>query len=184
MTISSRTPEGSPNCCPVCGAHVAIEPSWPTNDAPCPACGCLLWFPKVASMDWAYGFRRLTFRDQSIRTKAETMTAILDRLVETGSLAEEHRQGVLAAILKREALGSTGIGRGVAIPHAKHPGLARLVGAVADFPAGVNFDSLDGKPVHLVCLLLSPAERPGDYLRVLEAVARRLRDARGSGPVE
>ncbi len=44
MTISSRTPEGSPNRCPVCGADVVIEPSQPFGDAPCPACGHLLWF--------------------------------------------------------------------------------------------------------------------------------------------
>lgn len=42
--ISSRTPEGQPNTCPVCGKQVEIEPSLPTGDAPCPHCGCLLWF--------------------------------------------------------------------------------------------------------------------------------------------
>jgi hypothetical protein len=45
MPIASRTPEGSPNHCPVCGAHVVIDPSRPPGDAPCPACGHLLWFP-------------------------------------------------------------------------------------------------------------------------------------------
>ena len=44
MTISSRTPEGSPNHCPICGNQVCIEPSLPVGDAPCPACGSLLWF--------------------------------------------------------------------------------------------------------------------------------------------
>jgi acyl carrier protein len=47
MTISSRTPEGSPNCCPMCGQHFYIEPSRPFGDAPCPACGTLLWFVQV-----------------------------------------------------------------------------------------------------------------------------------------
>ena len=44
MTVSSRTPEGTPNCCPICGYHFRIEPSRPSGDAPCPACGSLLWF--------------------------------------------------------------------------------------------------------------------------------------------
>jgi len=47
MTISSRTPEGEPNTCPVCGRHVHIEPSTPFSDAPCPHCGHLLWFVRV-----------------------------------------------------------------------------------------------------------------------------------------
>lgn len=44
MTVSSRTPEGLPNRCPICGAHVTIEPSFPPGDAPCPSCGQLLWW--------------------------------------------------------------------------------------------------------------------------------------------
>ena len=47
MRISSRTPEGSPGACPVCGAGVVIEPSLPHGDAPCPACGSLLWFIRL-----------------------------------------------------------------------------------------------------------------------------------------
>jgi mannitol/fructose-specific phosphotransferase system IIA component (Ntr-type) len=115
--------------------------------------------------------------DRSIRTKGQAIGAILNRLVKAGALEKEHRNGVLAAILKRDELGSTGIGRGVAIAHAKFPGVGRVVGAIASFQAGVEFDSLDGKPVQLVCLLVSPAGRPGEHLRVLEAVARRLREA-------
>jgi hypothetical protein len=44
MTIASRTPEGDPNRCPVCGHALRLEPSWPSGDAPCPSCGSLLWF--------------------------------------------------------------------------------------------------------------------------------------------
>ena len=51
MTISSRTPEGEPNRCPVCGAVVAVEPSDPAGDAPCPRCGVLLWFPGTDDPD-------------------------------------------------------------------------------------------------------------------------------------
>jgi hypothetical protein len=47
MTISSRTPEGEPNCCPVCGRYLEVEPSTPPGDAPCPHCGSLVWYPGV-----------------------------------------------------------------------------------------------------------------------------------------
>lgn len=49
MVISSRTPEGDPNHCPVCGHYLRLEPSRPPGDAPCPACGCLLWFPAAVA---------------------------------------------------------------------------------------------------------------------------------------
>lgn len=48
MRVSSRTPEGEPNRCPVCGHRMLLEPSRPPGDAPCPACGSLLWFPDAA----------------------------------------------------------------------------------------------------------------------------------------
>ncbi|MGE3804722.1 MAG: PTS sugar transporter subunit IIA [Gemmataceae bacterium] len=75
----------------------------------------------------------------------------------------------LEALLEREELGSTGIGRGLAIPHADFP-LERPLAALATFPAGVDFASLDGESVHLVCLLVG--HNPG----TLEILARKLRD--------
>ena len=83
---------------------------------------------------------------------------------------------VIKAILKRELLGSTGIGRSVAIPHTKHQCVERLIGTVALSRPGVSFDSLDGEPVHVFVLLVSPQDRPGDHLRALENVSRVLRD--------
>ena len=83
---------------------------------------------------------------------------------------------MVKAILKRELLGSTGIGRGVAIPHTKHNSVDRLIGTVALSKAGIPFDSLDGEPVFVFFLLISPQDRPGDHLRALENVSRCLRD--------
>jgi PTS system fructose-specific IIA component/PTS system nitrogen regulatory IIA component len=83
---------------------------------------------------------------------------------------------VLRAILKREELGSTGIGRGVAIPHAKHPCADKLVGTVAISHKGVDFKSIDGEKAFVFVLLISPQDRPGDHLRALENVSRSLRD--------
>ena len=74
------------------------------------------------------------------------------------------------------SLGSTGIGRGVAVPHTKHPSVDRLVGTVAVSRKGIEFESLDGEPVQLFFLLVSPPDRPGDHLRALENISRQLRD--------
>ena len=82
----------------------------------------------------------------------------------------------MKAIIKREELGSTGIGRGVAVPHTKHPSVERLVGTVGISHDGVDFDSLDGEKVQLLFLLISPPDRPGDHLRALENISRQLRD--------
>ena len=93
-----------------------------------------------------------------------------------GCFRESDLEDVVRAILKRELLGSTGIGRGVAIPHTKHPSVDRLVGTIGISRGGVPFESLDGEPVHVFVMLISPQERPGDHLRALENVSRCLRD--------
>ncbi len=117
----------------------------------------------------------MTIADPSIRTKEKAIAAILDRLVDSGSLAAQDRPSVQTALLLREELGSTAIGGGVAMPHVKHPAIATFVGAVAEFKLGVDFASIDGKLVHLVCLLLSPPDQAVEHLRVLVAVAEYLR---------
>src|ERR1700684_2864428 len=89
---------------------------------------------------------------------------------------ESELEDIVKAVLKRELLGSTGIGRGVAIPHSKHASVDRLVGSGAVSKAAVAFDALDGEPVHVFVLLISPQDRPADHLRALENVARALRD--------
>src|SRR6516225_5805669 len=93
-----------------------------------------------------------------------------------GQVRPDDQEDIVRAILRRELLGSTGIGRGVAIPHTKHACVEKLVGTVALSKAGVGFDSLDGEPVHVFVLLVSPQDRPGDHLRALENVSRRLRE--------
>ena len=112
--------------------------------------------------------------------KATTKEAVIREMVESlrnaGYFKGGEMEDIVKAILKRELLGSTGIGRGVAIPHTKHASVDRLIGTVALSRAGVPFDSLDGEPVHVFVLLISPQDRPGDHLRALENVSRSLRD--------
>ena len=112
--------------------------------------------------------------------KAATKDTVIREMVESLRAAGYFKGGeledIVKAVLKREQLGSTGIGRSVAIPHSKHSTADRLIGTVAISRAGVAFDSLDGEPVHVFVLLISPQDRPGDHLRALENVSRCLRD--------
>ena len=109
-------------------------------------------------------------------SKQDVIRKIASSLMEAGRIAEDQFEGIIEAILKREELGSTGIGRGVAVPHTKHSTVEKLFGTVAVSSGGVDFDSLDGDKVHLLFLLVSPPDRPGDHLRALENISRQLRD--------
>jgi fructose-specific phosphotransferase system IIA component len=112
--------------------------------------------------------------------KADDKEGVIREMAEglqrAGGIAPGDLEGIVKAILKREELGSTGIGRGVAVPHTKHSSVERLVGTVAVSREGVDFNSLDGEKVQLVFLLVSPPDRPGDHLRALENISRQLRN--------
>ena len=112
--------------------------------------------------------------------KAQSKEAVVEELVQAlldaGEIEADQQEDIVASIMKREELGSTGIGRGVAVPHTKHPSVQKLVGTVGVSEEGVDFDSLDGERVQLFFLLISPPERPGDHLRALENISRQLRD--------
>jgi len=108
--------------------------------------------------------------------KEGVIREIVQALLDAGRVESDEFEGVIKAILKREELGSTGIGRGVAVPHTKHPSVSKLVGTVAVSQEGIDFQSLDGEPVQLFFLLVSPPDRPGDHLRALENISRQLRD--------
>ena len=108
--------------------------------------------------------------------KEGVIREMVQALLDAGKIEQSEFESIIKAILKREELGSTGIGRGVAVPHTKHPSVDRLVGVVAISHEGVDFNSLDGERVQLLFLLISPPDRPGDHLRALENISRQLRD--------
>lgn len=108
--------------------------------------------------------------------KESVIREMAGALQKAHSIGDDQFDSVVDAILKREELGSTGIGRGVAVPHTKHPTVDKLCGAVGVSQTGVEFDSLDGDKVHLLFLLVSPPDRPGDHLRALENISRQLRN--------
>jgi PTS system nitrogen regulatory IIA component len=83
---------------------------------------------------------------------------------------------IVAALMAREKLGSTGFGSGVAIPHGKVDGLSGVVGAFARLSQPIDFGAVDGLPVDLVFLLLSPPDAGADHLKALASVSRVFRD--------
>ena len=114
--------------------------------------------------------------DLSAKDKEGVIREIIQSLVDAEKLAEEDVESIFKAIMKREELGSTGIGRGIAVPHTKHPSVSNLVGAVAVSEEGIGFNSLDGENVQVFFMLISPPDQPGDHLRALENISRQLRD--------
>lgn len=114
--------------------------------------------------------------DLQATSKEDAIRAMVASLKKSGVIPVADEEGIISAILKREELGSTGIGNGVAVPHTKHPSVDRLVATVALSKSGVDFASLDGEDVFILFLLISPPDRPGDHLRGLENISRHLRD--------
>jgi PTS system fructose-specific IIA component/PTS system nitrogen regulatory IIA component len=114
--------------------------------------------------------------DLKAEDKETVIGELVEALVESGGVKPENKMSIVDAVMKREELGSTGIGRGVAVPHTKHPSVNRLIGTVGISLSGVDFNSLDGEKVHIFFLLVSPPDRPGDHLRALENISRQLRD--------
>lgn len=108
-------------------------------------------------------------------SKEAVIREIVSSLKANGAVKASDEEAVVAAIMKREELGSTGIGNGVAVPHTKHPSVEKLSAAVAISRTGVDFASLDGEDVFILFLLVSPPDRPGDHLRGLENISRHLR---------
>jgi PTS system nitrogen regulatory IIA component len=108
-----------------------------------------------------------TDRDGVIR---ELVTA----LAKAGAIEEADVADVVAALVKREQNGSTGFGKGVAVPHVKHPAVTRMAGTVGRSVGGVDFAALDHQPVYSVVLLLSPEHQPQQHLQAMNIVFSNL----------
>lgn len=89
---------------------------------------------------------------------------------------DQDREQVLRVFQDREALASTGVGSGVAIPHGRLGTVQRLAAALAVSPRGVDFDSVDGQPVHIFVAVLAPERHTGEHLKALARISRLLRD--------
>ncbi len=112
--------------------------------------------------------------DLKSTTKKEAI-AELCQLLTTNSKIKDS-EAVLTSLMEREKLGSTGIGQGVAIPHGKSDATPALVGALGISRRGVEFESLDGEPVHVIFMLVAPNDSSGQHLKALARVSRLLKD--------
>ena len=109
-----------------------------------------------------------------VADKSLLLSALAEKASQfTGAAADS----ILRALMKRESFGSTGIGRGIAIPHTTVKGLKQPIGFIARLNRPIDFESVDGQPVDLVFLLLTPPSAANENVAALASVSRRLRDA-------
>lgn len=106
--------------------------------------------------------------------KYETFSVLVKLLSDAHGITD--KDAVLSAVLERESKMSTGIREGIAVPHGKTGAVTKLCGAIGISRDGIDYDSLDGKPVHLVILLVSPADQSGPHLATLRSIALLLDD--------
>lgn len=99
---------------------------------------------------------------------------MVSALTTAGALTEEDSEAVFRAVAERERQGSTGFGKGVAVPHVKHAKVPRMMAAIGRSAAGIDFAALDRAPVYTVVLLLSPPEKPDEHLQAMESIFRHL----------
>ena len=99
---------------------------------------------------------------------------LIEALEKAGKLPSNSGPKIIKAIIKRENEASTGMGKGVAVPHVKHDAVKQVVAAVGQSSKGIDFRSLDKQPVYSVVLLISPKDAPDKHLEVMEKVFRHL----------
>ena len=99
---------------------------------------------------------------------------LVDALAGAGGLPADAVDEVVAALIKREQNGSTGFGKGVAVPHVKHPKVKQMAGTVGRSSGGIDFAALDHQPVYSIFLLLSPENAPQQHLQAMNVVFSNL----------
>lgn len=99
---------------------------------------------------------------------------LVDGLAKSMGLDEKEAAAIAKAVIARENQGSTGFGKGVAVPHVKHAGIKQICATIGRSSTGVDFNALDRAPVYLVVLLLSPLDNPDQHLASMENIFRHL----------
>ncbi len=123
-----------------------------------------------------FGYPLVDLPPSAIGSPEAAVAYLVEQLVKAGHIQAAYAHRVLFEVLKRESQGSTGIGRGFAIPHTKSNFVSQVVGIVGQSGVPIPWPgTLDGEPVRGVCLLVTPTAAPGSCLRALEAVSRRMR---------
>ena len=107
--------------------------------------------------------------------KAEALAGVARLAKQSPALDGVSEAALLEGLKAREALGSTGFGRGVAIPHCRVPGIEHFVVGLLTLRRGLDFDALDGQPVHLMAFIVAPARESDAHIRLLSALSQTLR---------
>jgi len=108
--------------------------------------------------------------------KEDVIRELVDLLINSSEIKKTNRNKLIESLMAREALGSTAIGQGVAIPHAKSDCVEQLIAAFGLSKKGIDFDSLDGEPAYIFFLLLAPQDSAGPHLKALARISRLLKD--------
>jgi PTS system nitrogen regulatory IIA component len=116
----------------------------------------------------------LIVADLAAHDKGEVIKELANHLA--AHVSGVDREGLARVLLERERLASTAIGEGVAIPHGKLDAVGKLVACVGRAPAGVDFDSMDGRPTHLFFVLVAPENSTGVHLKALARISRLFKD--------
>ena len=111
----------------------------------------------------------------SLKAKTKKQ-ALSDLAAKAAGVTNFEARTIFETLLQRERLGSTGVGRGIAIPHGKLPGLTRIVCLFAKLDEPIPFEAMDDEPVDLIFLLLAPEQAGADHLKALARISRLLRD--------
>jgi PTS system fructose-specific IIA component/PTS system nitrogen regulatory IIA component len=114
--------------------------------------------------------------DLKSSTKEDVVKELVQALVKAGRIDDAISKKVVKALMDREELGSTGIGQGVAVPHARHDAVTELIGGFGRSKKGIAFDALDGEPVFILFLLLSSKGASSAHLESLAYISRLVRD--------
>ncbi|MEM8737474.1 MAG: PTS sugar transporter subunit IIA [Planctomycetota bacterium] len=109
-------------------------------------------------------------------SRDEVVTELVDALVEAKAAPKNLRDTLIESILRREKNGSTGFGKGVAIPHVKHEKIKKVSAAIGVSASGIDYNALDKQPVYSVFLLLSPEDQPDQHLHAMENVFANLQN--------
>jgi mannitol/fructose-specific phosphotransferase system IIA component (Ntr-type) len=108
------------------------------------------------------------------KTRDEVIGELVESLAEAGAVSKQRVKEITKAILTREAQATTGIGKGVALPHAKLKGIKKPIATIGCSSEGINFASLDSKPVYSVILLLSSPDNPDEHLQAMETIFKHV----------
>ena len=108
------------------------------------------------------------------KTREEAVLELVKALAAAGAIPKKSVDDVTKAVMAREMQATTGIGKGVALPHAKLKGVKKPLGAIGRSSEGIEFASLDAKPVYSVILLLSSPDNPDEHLQAMETIFKHV----------